>query len=468
MAMPAKGANQLIDRQVRYHVHDDPQFDSKQKFLDAVTFNVPTIVDSKKTEPRQFYSLRHDMDELRSIGAGLTITGAGGSAKQLVDPQRTIGTAVEIDPRRNAKRDLFILKIGIGEKKVLITGCHHAREWISVEVPYLLAEYLILNFNDKPTTPKELRIKHLLLNRQVWIVPMVNPDGHMFTITSERMWRTNRRPVEITASDVADPSKNPIKAPQLKFNGFNKPDRKIDIEAGTFIGVDLNRNYPTATGLFPWGQETYLKGSEGHKFALRTSRDPRDCGNGTGFASGVFAGLEGNSEPESQAIAALMSNGFDAAISYHSFSEDLLFPDSAVEAKDKFTLGVAKGMEDIGATLNQGNSQLHGYPAFKGSELYPTTGDLMDFTYSKFPNRPSYTPEVRPDQSPANDSKHFSGLPEAEIEPTFVENLGPALAVINCAGFSGLGQQTAGNWTGPAQTFQVVSNCWQVFRNWKP
>src|SRR4029450_7267761 len=29
------------------------------------------------------------------------------------------------------------------DRKVLLLGCHHAREWISVEVPYLLAEHLL-------------------------------------------------------------------------------------------------------------------------------------------------------------------------------------------------------------------------------------------------------------------------------------------------------------------------------------
>ena len=29
-------------------------------------------------------------------------------------------------------------------------GCHHAREWIAVEVPYLLAEHLVKNGSNNP------------------------------------------------------------------------------------------------------------------------------------------------------------------------------------------------------------------------------------------------------------------------------------------------------------------------------
>jgi hypothetical protein len=470
MAM-TKGQFQIAARALKYHVHDDPGLDN-HPFTDTINKQVPKIGDPRSFESRDFYSLSRDMDELRNLGANMTITGSGGGQSRLVDPLRTIGTAFETDPRRSAKRDLWILKIGVGPKKILITGCHHAREWISVEVPYLLAEYLILNFNDNPTTPKELRIKHLLLNRQIWIVPMVNPDGHSFSISDDRDWRTNRRRLLITAQDIADanhPAHDPIRAPQLKFNGFNAQDRFIHPTPNTYIGIDINRNYPTASGLFQWGQETYFPGMEGQEGGRMTSRDPQDCGNGAGTRTGLFTGLTSNSEPEAQAIVSLMNaNKFDAAISYHSFAEDILFPDDAQVANDQFTVGLASGMEDVNRSMVQGNSTLHQYKAIKGSQLYPDTGDLLDFTYSKFPGRPSYLPEVRPDDSRANIPKRMSGLPENEIFPTFVENLGPALAVINCAGFSSLSQQVVCNWQGPAPVCQMVSNCWQVFRNWVP
>ena len=63
---------------------------------------------------------------------------------------------------------------------MLFVGCHHAREWISVEMPYLLAEYLIENFDDNPSDDKGRRIKHLLVNREIWIVP--GHRGHVGSV----------------------------------------------------------------------------------------------------------------------------------------------------------------------------------------------------------------------------------------------------------------------------------------------
>src|SRR6185369_9455689 len=92
---------------------------------------------------------------------------------------------------------------------IVYMGTHHAREHLSTEVPLLLAKYLVEN-KDKP------EIKKLLDARDVYIIPMVNPDGVEYDIASGqyRMHRKNAR-------DNGD---------------------------GT-LGVDLNRNYG-----FHWGE----------------------------------------------------------------------------------------------------------------------------------------------------------------------------------------------------------------------
>jgi hypothetical protein len=461
MALPPQRPDGLVDRPFHYHIYDDFFFDVVNKF-DSIALQVPKIgaASPSDTQLRSFYSLKRDLAELRDIGSKKMVTSAGGGSKPLVDISvDKIGVASE-DDAQGKKRELCAIKLGIGaDHKVLVTGCHHAREWVSVEIPYLLAEYLVLNFDDNPTTDRLKRIKHLLVNRQIWIVPMVNPDGHAFTITDDRDWRTNRAKVFV--------AKQTIVAPQLKRPGKALlADRRIDVSAdATFVGVDINRNYPTSTASsFPWGQESYFPGLEGRGNARMTSRDPRDCGAGPGARKGVWTGLSANSELEAQAVVALMNaNAFRAAISYHTFAEDLLYPDDAELKKDKFSVGVAKGMSDVNKSAN-----LHHYKAVKGSDLYPDTGDLLDFTYDKFPGRPSILPEVRPNDSPANQSKQHSGLPESEIFDTFVENLGAVLALINCAGFDQLAAGTRCNTAATNPVCQVVRNCWGVFMGWQP
>ncbi len=58
------------------------------------------------------------------------------------------------------------------EPEVRIVGCHHGNEWPSAEIPLYLAHYLLENYNFNN------QIKNLVDNREIWIIPMLNPDGH--------------------------------------------------------------------------------------------------------------------------------------------------------------------------------------------------------------------------------------------------------------------------------------------------
>jgi carboxypeptidase T len=91
----------------------------------------------------------------------------------------------------------------------IFMGGHHAREHLSVEVPLLIAHYLL-----ESTDPA---VTKLLETRDVFIIPSMNPDGAEFDIASGdyQMWRKNR--AQTTDASCA--------------------------------GVDLNRNYN-----FHWGE----------------------------------------------------------------------------------------------------------------------------------------------------------------------------------------------------------------------
>jgi hypothetical protein len=94
----------------------------------------------------------------------------------------------------------------------------------------------------------------------------------------------------------------------------------------------------------------------------------------------------------------------------------------------------------------------------------------MDYCFEHAADRPSYTPEVRPAAgTPAWPlGTGFSGLAEGEIEPTFRENLGAALAMINCAGHDNQAPALNLNATtgSPATRLQAVRHCWKAFQGW--
>jgi carboxypeptidase T len=73
-------------------------------------------------------------------------------------------------------KDIWCIKITNEDNNThkfscLIDGCIHGDEWESGETCLYLAEYLLINFHTNAT------IKDILNNTEVYIVPMLNPDG---------------------------------------------------------------------------------------------------------------------------------------------------------------------------------------------------------------------------------------------------------------------------------------------------
>ncbi len=393
-----------------YHLWHHPDLDGSAPFA-TVDLDIPAI-QGGKTESKSFQSLKNDMAKLRDDGVG----------KGIVD-----GSIVDVG-KSTESRELWALKVGKGaDHKILVTGCHHAREWISVEVPFLVAKFLIDNYADAPTDEKGKRIKHLLDNREIWFVPLVNPDGHWHSAMKLRLWRPNRRKVTFDHDQT-------LRAPR-----FGGGTRTINIKAGTYQGIDLNRNYPSKH----WGEETQA-----------TSRNPADA------QWGIWAGPSAGSEVETQLMVSLIKDQkFRSGITYHNFSQLLLYPPAA--RKDAFTQFVGQGM----SKLIDANGNPYRY--MSGDDLYPTTGDLMEYMYGVLPGRPNFTPELRPKDG-APDERAFSGLPEDEIEPTFKENLGAAMALINCAGFDAPAKEVTIRWSPDTTVGQVVRNGWRVFEGPAP
>lgn len=232
-------------------------------------------------------------------------------------------------------RDLWALKISDNvaqdepEAETVFLGGHHAREWIAVDVPFLLASQLVNQYGTDTT------ITRLVNQSEIWIVPMVNPDGHQYSVTNDRLWRKNRR---------------------------NNGD-------GTF-GVDLNRNYG-----YQWGGP----GSSGDTF------------------SEIYRGPAPFSEPETQAVRDfLQQRQTRALISYHNFSQLVLYPWGYTNAPapdapllQSLAVAIADRIRVVHAVT---------YTPQQSAELYLASGDTTDWLYG-VRNVPSFTIELRPRSS---------------------------------------------------------------------
>ena len=216
-----------------------------------------------------------------------------------------------------------------GEPAVLFLGCHHAREWISVEVPFLLGRYLLENYDLDP------EVRDLVDASEIWIAPIVNPDGLEYSIHVYRYWRKNRR-----------------------ANGD-----------GTY-GVDINRNYG-----YRWGYDN-----------IGSSDNP---------ASGVYRGQAPFSEPETSAVRDLFTGrDFRAVVSCHSYSQVILYPwgyTTAPAPREAEFRAVSATMAGLIAGV-AGSVYAAGQAS---SALYATNGDTVDWTYS-VSGAPSFTIELPP------------------------------------------------------------------------
>jgi carboxypeptidase T len=258
-------------------------------------------------------------------------------------------------------RPLWALRIGErrgSSRKVAVFGCHHAREWVAVEVPYRLAEHLVDNASADP-------VRSWLQQGEVWVAPMVNPDGHEHTRTRDRLWRKNRR-------------------------------RNAD---GS-IGVDPNRNYGYMWGTLDVATSSHVPSDE------------------------TYVGPRAFSEPEVRAVRDLVARELvGGVLTYHSYSQLILYPwgYTADPVPDDADLLSMRGLAEEMQRLVKG---VHGrtYVAQQASQLYPTAGDLTDWAYGEY-DVPAFTVELRP--ASALDGGFV--LPADQIEPCWEENRPAAL-----------------------------------------
>lgn len=89
--------------------------------------------------------------------------------------------------------NLWAVKITSSKKSTpkpvfLMDGQHHAREVMTAEITKDAIEYLLSNYG------KDERVTKWVDEIEIWIVPIVNPDGAAFVFRQNPWWRKNRHP----------------------------------------------------------------------------------------------------------------------------------------------------------------------------------------------------------------------------------------------------------------------------------
>ena len=232
---------------------------------------------------------------------------------------------------------------------------------MSVEIPLKIIDYLLNNYelNDE--------VKRWIENYEIWIIPVLNPDGFDYSIKYDRMWRKNRT---------------------LNFDSSR--------------GVDNNRNYG-----YMWGL------SDG------SSSIP---------SSETYRGKSPFSEFENIAIRDLVyENPPTITLSYHSFSELILYPwgytNEPTLDKELFEKIAIEMAKTTGPPNDNDYPGPYDYYPMQSSFLYPTSGDLTDFLYGEMGTL-AFTIEL-------NSVKEYFDPPPELIEPTWEQTKGIFFVAMN-------------------------------------
>ncbi|MFI7022874.1 M14 family zinc carboxypeptidase [Micromonospora sp. NPDC049900] len=226
-------------------------------------------------------------------------------------------------------RDLVAVKISDNvatdenEPEILFNAQQHAREHLTVE----MAIYLLNLFTDNYGS--DSRITSLVNNREIWIVPTVNPDGSEYDIAtgSYRSWRKNRQPNS----------------------------------GSSYVGTDLNRNWSYNFGC---------------------------CGGSSGSTSSdTYRGPSAFSAPETQALRNFVNSRvvggvqqIKANIDFHTYSELVLWPYGYTTSNT--ATGMNADQYNTFATIGQQMAATNGFTPQQSSDLYITDGSSIDWMWA--------------------------------------------------------------------------------------
>ena len=296
----------------------------------------------------------------------------------LLDSLARANPQVHLDTIGRTLQGRPVLAVKIGEAddspsrpNVLFMATYHAREWAATEMALRLIRHL------SRTPAPNPRVDSLVRRRDIWIVPVVNPDGYQYTFTTDRLWRKNRRP-------------------------------NTD---GTY-GVDLNRNHAEH-----WGAD--------------------ETGSSSATWAETYRGPSAESELETQAIAAFHRAHVPVvAVSYHTFTGLILWPwgDNFGRITGDDGIFRALGGTDVRPSVRDnlpGSERDHYHPAW-GWNLYPTNGEYTDWAYATF-GTIAFTPEL----SSGFENNGYYGFEfpdnEQRLAQLFDDNLPFALDLLDAA-----------------------------------
>jgi hypothetical protein len=220
-------------------------------------------------------------------------------------------------------------KVADGSRPVaMYAATQHAREWISTEVVRRELHYFVDNYG------KDAHVTNLVDTRELWFLPVANPDGYQYTFDHERLWRKNLR------------------------------DNDGDGQITGADGVDPNRNFPEH-----WNYD--------------------DEGSSSATSSETYRGPAAGSEQETKAYTGLLDRIKPKfLVNYHSFGQLLLYTFG-------WQVQTPTADEPIYLALSGTDAKpaIEGFDPGVGADLYTTNGETTDYAHA-VDGTLAWTPEL--------------------------------------------------------------------------
>ncbi|KAH7136231.1 hypothetical protein EDB81DRAFT_901939 [Dactylonectria macrodidyma] len=230
----------------------------------------------------------------------------------------------------------------------------HAREWITAPTVEYLTYQIIQGYQNNDAS-----IRATLDNYDIYVLPIVNPDGFVYTTSSDRLWRKNRQ-------------------------------RRT---GQSCVGTDVNRNWP-----YQWN------------VAGGSSTNPCDE---------TYRGLAAGDTPENAALvnhtrSIAQSTGIKFYVDWHSYSQLILLPYgyscSATASNLNTQMSLASGV----ASAIQGVNGLRFQYGPTCSTIYQTAGGSNDWVFDVAKAELAWAFELRP----ASSSGGGFTVPASNIVPS--------------------------------------------------
>ncbi|XP_042833354.1 carboxypeptidase A4 isoform X2 [Panthera tigris] len=216
-------------------------------------------------------------------------------------------------------RSMYVLKFGTAEggrrPAVWLNAGIHSREWISVATAIWTARKIASDYGKDPT------ITSILEKMDIFLLPVANPDGYVYTQSQNRLWRKTRSIY-----------------PRSRC-----------------VGTDPNRNWNAS-------------------FAGEGASD-NPC-------SEIYHGPHANSEVEVKSVVDFIQEhgNFKCFIDLHSYSQLLMYPYGYTVKKapdadelDKVARRAAKALASLSGTTYQVGPTC--------TTVYPASGSSVDWAY---------------------------------------------------------------------------------------